>query len=263
MPDDATPPAAPPPPLTPPERIARDRERDRLLTLANVQRMRGQMSEAQNTLEQALALGGQQPSPSDAPIHELRGDLLAADEKWDEAKAVYETARALDPSRASAERKFAQMTLRQSDARAERELAEAVLRGEAPLGGAGRGSGSVPPKRNAGLALLLSAFVPGFGQIFNGQLAKGLICLGVFLFTLLALRLSPDVDTFFAKIVQFFVPLKRVRGASAPVSPVLWLLFLLSAGVWLFSLIDAPLTASKREKQPDGSPKIDKSGWEV
>ena len=116
MPDDAAPVAAP---LSP---AARDRERDRLLTLANVQRMRGQTREAGETLDQALAFSDPDAGPgtraADAPIHEMRGDLLAANGEDKKARDAYDAAHKLDPTRASAERKYAQMTLRLADMKA-------------------------------------------------------------------------------------------------------------------------------------------------
>jgi tetratricopeptide (TPR) repeat protein len=260
-------PPAPSPPLTGP---ARDRERERLQTLANVQRMRGQLVDARATLQQALALGGE-PGPGDAPVHEMLGDILAADERWDEAKTAYGTAHALDPRRASAERKFAQMTLRAADAAAERALAEAVLRGEAVPGGASGASaagggafgGGARGKRNAGLAMLLSGLAPGFGQLYNGQLVKGLICLGIFFVTLLAIRLSPDGDLLVKQAVSLLAG-QPLRGARGEVSPLLWLLVFLSAAVWLYALLDAPITASKTESSgAAGTAGVDKSGWEV
>jgi TM2 domain-containing membrane protein YozV len=36
------------------------------------------------------------------------------------------------------------------------------------------------PSKNPGLAAVLSFFVPGLGQIYNGQIAKGLVLLVAF-----------------------------------------------------------------------------------
>lgn len=251
----------PPPPdgNAPLSDAARERERDRLLTLANVQRMRGQLAEAQATLKQALSLAGGSPE-ADAPVHELLGDVLAADEKWEEAKAAYNTAHTLQASRASAERKFAHMALRTAEAAREREMAEAALRGELPAdrGGGPRG------KRSPGMAMLLSALVPGFGQFYNGQLTKGLVCLGAFLLALIAIGLSPDGDLLVKQILGLIV-LRPVPGARGDVSPLLWLLVLVSGVVWLYGVLDAPITASRlsREVRSDGGTTVDKSGWEV
>jgi tetratricopeptide (TPR) repeat protein len=247
-----------PAPLDP----ARERERDRLLTLANVQRMRGQIPEATETLKKALALGEGQ-SKADAPVHELLGDILAADERWDEAKTAFGTAHALDPARASAERKFAQMTLRIADSQREREMAEAILRGEIPAGTAS-GVAAVHGKRSPALALLLSGVVPGFGQLYNGQLIKGLVCLGAFLLTVLAINFLPEGKLFLDQFTHFLAA-RPYRGGGE-MSPLLLFLVLVSGILWLYAVIDAPIVASKLSSAApadDGEPKVDKSGWEV
>ena len=236
-------PPAPPKPARPDP--AREVERDRLLTLANVQRMRGQTQEVQKTLEQALALGDGQ-ARTDAPVHEMLGDVLAGEEKWEEAKKAYGTAHALDPDRASAERKFAQMTLRVAEAAHERAMADAILRGEMPISGASAFGGGQRGKRSPAVAMLLSAAVPGFGQLYNGQLVKGLICLGGFFATLLAISLLPE-------------------SRPGYVSPVLIFFSLIAGVLWLYSALDAPIAAGKtgNDGSTPGGPKQDKSGWEV
>ena len=255
--EKASPPAAAPPVPD----FARERERDRLLTLANVQRMRGQLPEAQETLKKALALGDGQ-SKADAPIHEILGDVLASDERWEEAKAAFGAAHALDPERVSAERKFAQMTLRLADAAQERALAEALLRGEIPPGGAG-GIGMPRGKRNPGLAMLLSAFVPGFGQLYNGQMVKGFLCLGIFVVTLLAINLSPDAKLFFGQILPLAAG--KIPAVRGEISPFLLMLIFVCGAMWLYAVIDAPIAASKTASAQAGPAPSggDKSGWEV
>ena len=268
--DDAAPvpeplPVAPPRPLDP---AARERERDRLLTLANVHRMRGQTREAGSALQQALALGGPGDGPgtkaADAPIHEMLGDLLAAQGEDEAARDAYDNAHQLDPARASAERKFAQMTLRLADMKALAALGEAVRKGEAPPPDVVGLASSAGGKRSAGLALLASLALPGFGQFYNGQFVKGAICLGVFLLTLAAVRLSPDSGTLFAQITSLLAA-RPAPGAKGTVSPLLWLLILASGATWLYALADAVTTAGKGAKPGGGisGPTVDKSGWEV
>ncbi len=256
-----------PPPPSPEEKkpvlsdIERDRERDRLLTLANVHRMRGQLADARETLKKAIALSEAQ-SAGDAPIHEMLGDILAADEKWDDAKDAYNTAHVLDPARASAERKFAQMTLRAADAKAERALLDAQLRGELPPAGAA----PIHGKRASSLAFLLSALMPGAGQLYNGQTVKGLICLGIYALSLIVVFFSPGGSEFLEGIVLFAVPMKG-RLPSEP-SPLLLTFFLAGVVIWIYAVLDAPMIANKINQgtaTPGGSggSKPDKTGWEV
>jgi hypothetical protein len=240
------------------------RERDRLLTLANVQRMRGQSSEARKSIERVLELSEGMSDRDLSPVQELRGDLLTAEGKWDEALAVYEKAHELDPTRVSAEKKFAEATLRIAEAKAIAEGSTLGLVsdsfGEGAFGGGPRG------KRNPGLALILSLFVPGFGQLFNGELLKAGMCLGVFLLTLLAIRLSPESDVLFAKMTALLAPGSPAAArAASPLSPLLIALLLLVAGTWLYSLIDAAIAASRSNDNTRGvvPPAGDRSGWEV
>ncbi|MBC8102011.1 MAG: zinc ribbon domain-containing protein [Cytophagales bacterium] len=237
----------------PTDPIARERERDRLLSLASVQRMRAQILDARSTLLQAIVISEGMPGPQVAPIHEMLGDLLAAEERWEQAASAYEQAQLRDPTRASAERKFGEMTLRISD-----EKAMAALGGGAVPGTDAITSGS-KAKRNPGFAMILSLIGPGFGQFYNGQFVKGCLCLGVFVVAVFFITLTSDGQT----LRCVFLPASEgCRGLS--VSPVSWVCLLAAVGAWLFSLIDAPVAASKTEDTlGDGGPAIDKSGWEV
>ena len=262
--DPVPPPSAPPfiPPVNvPADPITRERERDRLLTLANVQRMRGQTSEARVTLGQALVMvEGMKPAQI-APIHELLGDLLLAEERWEEALAEFGRAHYLDNTRAGAERKFASLTLRLAETKANRTVADAMLRGESVVdlmaGGAmesGRG------RRNAGVAMLLSAFVPGFGQFYNGEFIKGAILLGGWLVCVLIFAVSSQRDQFFKKLVGLIA--LNSRTANIEVSPLLVCVGIAYTAFFLYSLVDAPFMAAKTPKNATG-PVIDKTGWEV
>lgn len=233
------------------------RERERLLTLANVQRMRGQLAEARKSLEDALALSGDVSSSANAPAHEMLGDILAAEEKWEEAKAAYATAHALDPTRVASERKLAQAALHLADIAHERALADALLRGEMPAAGGAFGM-QQGAKSSPGLALLLSLFMPGMGQMINGQFVKGMICLGVFFVSMAVICLSPGGKDLVDQI-RHLAAGQAYKGAAP--SPMLWMLLFVSGVIWLYSVLDAPMTAGK--KSGGDAPKVDKSGWEV
>ena len=256
--------------------VALERERDRLLTLVNVQRMRGQTGEARKTLEQIVALSEGLPPRDIAPTQELIGDLFAADEKWDAALEAFRKARDLDPARPSAERKFAELTLRLSDIQAEKRLAEAMMRGDditSMLAGNALATGR--GRRNAGVAMLLSAAIPGFGQFYNGELVKGAVVLALFALSLLYAILSGDLDTVVSKVtslVTISAPTishghgtisSRVSQYSAhPLSVFSILIGILLVGVWLYAIVDAIFMAAKTPKNELG-PAIDKTGWEV
>ena len=242
---------------------ARERERDRLLTLANVQRMRGQTAEARATLEQTLTLSEGMPPRDIAPTQELLGDMYAVEEDWETACAYYRAAHDLDKTRVSAERKFAALTLRIADSKTEQSLADAMLRGDSIADLMASGAlGANRGRRNAGVAMLLSMFLPGFGQIYNGELAKGSIFLGIYGATLLYFAVSPDHEIFVKKFAAMLA-LSHGRAANAPVSELSVFMGVLLVAVWLYAIVDAPFTASRTPKSEDTGPVIDKTGWEV
>lgn len=239
--------------VVPSDPIARERERDRLLSLASVQRMRAQILDARVSLQKAIIVSQGMPGPQVAPVHEMMGDMLASEERWEQAAAAYEQAQILDPARLSAERKFGEMTLRIAD-----EKAMAKLGGMPDSGGTDAITSGSRAKRNPGFAMILSLIGPGFGQFYNGQFIKGCICLGIFVVAMFFITLTPDIRA----IHCFLTPTASCRGLT--ISPVTWFCILASSLAWLFSLIDAPYFASKTEGQPgESGPAIDKTGWEV
>ncbi len=237
----------------PADPIARERERDRLLSLATVQRMRAQILDARASLQKAIIMSAGMPGPQVAPIHEMLGDMLAAEERWEQAAASYEQAQILDPARSSTERKFGEMTLRIAD-----EKAMAKLGGSFAEGSSDAITSGAQGKRNPGFAMILSLIVPGFGQFYNGQFIKGCICLGVFVIAMFLVSMTPDIKA----LRCLFAPTAGCRGLT--ISPLTWFCVLAAGGSWLFSLIDAPMAASKTVDRSDPSaPIVDKSGWEV
>ena len=260
-------PPAPPlarPPETALSGIARERERDRLLTLANVQRMRDQSAEARKTLEQALTLMEGMPGHQIAPIYELIGDLYDGEAHWDEARKAYNTAHELDPGRVSAERKFAALTLRVAEVMPGNSLAEAVLRGDSIADLLSTGALAADRgRRNAGVAMLLSSAIPGFGQFYNGEFVKGAVILATYATTLLYFAFSADREIFVHKFAAILA-LSKSHAANASVSALSVIAGVLMVAVWLYAIVDAPFMAAKRPASDgSGRPFIDKSGWEV
>lgn len=251
----------------PDDPVGRERERDRLLTLANVQRMRGQNAEARETLKNALLLSDAE-SPAASPTHELIGDSYATDEKWEDARAAYDKARLLDPQRASAERKFAQVTLKIADLKAEKALAEAVLRGEAPPSAAGFGGlDPLQGRRKPGIALLFSSIAPGFGQFYNGQIFKGALFLGLFVVFVVLANVLPGGDVLKEQIVYFISGASR--RARGEISAGALFAFVMATILWVCAVIDAPMVAAKTGGGGKNDPNLprppsgDRSGWEV
>jgi len=205
----------PRPSITLPEfRPASDAQKaqaDRLLIQANIARRRGNYQEAECLCREAI-----EHTPADAAALELYGDILQAVGRVDDALYSYDRARTADPKRASAERKYAELTLAQET--------DLLLTTSAPI------------HRNAFLAVLLSATLPGAGQIYNGESAKGL-----------AIALAQLVSVY----VWLWTPLRSPEGHPYLTAAAI----ALAAAVYVYAVVDANLGA-RRSGRP-------RSGWEV
>ncbi len=139
---------------------------ERLLREAHIARRRGRFEDAFQACHAAI-----DRCPHDAAALEMLGDILQALGRVDDAVAAYRRSGEADPSRRSAERKYAELVLMQDRMASPMSLA-------------------VEPK-NPYLAVLLSAVCPGAGQYYNGETAKGLVLALVTLALIVALLWSP------------------------------------------------------------------------
>lgn len=260
-------PAPTPPPIPAPsplaagmDALAREREVQSLLAKANLQRMRAQLLDARRTLEIALEVAHTLPAPAASPVHEMMGDMLAAEERWEQARDAYALALDAEPGRAAAERKLGEMLVRASDEEALRKAGGNPLRGDDLIdilreNRAGR--------RHAGLAMFLSLLGPGFGQLYCGKFVKGAILLAVFAAALLLIAVSPERGDLFQQIAAIFALKPAPRGTSAP-PPGLVACAVVAVGVWVYALVDAPITAGRSGGSVPGRPipMGDRSDWE-
>ena len=118
-----------------------------LLREAQMLRKREHYQEAEAKCREALML-----IPRDAAALEFLGDILQGIARIDEALAVYKRSLAANPKRYSAEKKYGNLLVRQQNWSVADE-------------------NSIP--RNGFAAVLLSALLPGAGQLHNGELGKG------------------------------------------------------------------------------------------
>jgi tetratricopeptide (TPR) repeat protein len=200
-------------------------EVERLLTQANIERMRGNFLAARRLIEQAL-----QKAPERADVHELLGDVYKAVGDLQNALECYRKARELDPKRRSAEEKFAATLL---------EINPPTVSDEIPF---------LP--KNPTFAVLLSALLPGAGQVYNEQWLKGivmcvvaLLSLGYFLQFYHQIRSAATVFPTLGQVQQ--------QLEQASVGEILLLLFagLTAFCVWTWSILDAYNTARKFQQQ--------------
>ena len=266
-----TPPSPPPAPVKPPVEIAipndplaRERELERLLTRANVERARALVRDSRTTLEQALVLAPHVSPTAAAPVYEQLGDLLLAEERYEQAKEHFEKALELSGGkRASAEKKLGEMAVRLSDQAAMERLGGAlgpsedlvdVLRD--PRTG----------KRHAGVAMLLS-LAPGFGQFYCGQIVKAGIILGVFVISFFIVFLMPDRDALFQHLAGAFAMGKGKLSLPAPSTTTVGFA-VIAFCAWLYSVADAPFSAAKTDTVDahgftvSAAPMGNRSDWE-
>lgn len=200
--------------------MAETRQAEQLLREAHILRRREKYAEAIGKCREALLL-----TPKDASALELLGDLYQGVAQVNPALAAYKRATEADPKRASAERKYGDLLMRQQ------------------TWGDGGDPEAVP--KNGFVASLLSLVVPGAGQIYNGETMKGLFFL---------------ICTFVSLFIIFWSPWglnAQQRGVSTPL--VVTLVFF--SVLYLMAVYDANTVArgvkSGRRRPRSGS------GWEV
>lgn len=220
------------------EDIKRKAEIDRLLSRANVHRMRGEYIEAEDVLKEVLSL-----DESRVDVHEMMADMLYGRGQLESAAEEYKNIMEANPGCASAETKYAKVMLEKGENEYEKKLARDMI--ENP------GKYSNPPQHPLA-AFLLSAVVPGLGQLYNGERIKGLIILGVFLFSVLILSVSPDTGNLLRNVGVWLNP-----SGSAVKPPPLGSLVIIFTGImvflYIYSVIDAVITSAKlsdSEKKP-------------
>ncbi len=191
-------------------------EADRLLARASLAFRRGDLDEALATCRQAL-----EANPGDAGAAELCGDVLQALGRVDDALYCYEHATQVEPGRRSAEKRYAELRLLQ-----ERGIAKLL-------------DENLP--RNATVAVLMSALLPGAGQLYNGEPIKGLCIAVAALICVLVLGWSPW----------------GFRHGLTSVTASVAIFLLAAAAVYVYGVVDASAGATR------GVRSRHKTGWEV
>ena len=95
----------------------------------------------------------------------------------------------------------------------------------------------VPSEKSPGLAWFLSFIFPGGGQYYNGEVAKGAIMTGVYVG---GLALAIAGASQMASSCPYYGPCN-----SAPVNPMVWIGVVAMTGSWVWSMIDAPISAGE------------------
>jgi len=182
--------------------------------------MRGRFVEAEDKVREAVAL-----APGDPAALEMLGDLLAEKGSIAEAVALYQRALERGPGRAALEEKHARLVLILAEQQHERALAQLLL--ENP------GRAASGRRRNPTHAFFLSAFLPGLGQIYNGEYLKGVLFLaGGFLSFLLGGE----------SLLRLLFAASGSRVAPSGLEAVFGFLSFL---LWVAAMVDAPVRAQR------------------
>ncbi len=209
-------------------------EVERLLRQAHLEKMRGQSEQARATLQQALEL-----MPDAPDVWELLGDYRREAGDWKGAHEAYQKAHELAPDNPHIERKFAEAVLRLSRQQEQYQMWERAL------GGNETANATLLP-RNPGLAFLLSMQMPGVGQLYNGQWVKGGVLLALWVLGWAVFMLTPGSSDFVYNLLAYLVNPTRVRGGISAFQVILALMLFV---VWVYAMIDAPLSAASRNRR--------------
>lgn len=197
---------------------------------ANRLRAKGNLEEALKRCGQALAA-----APGNWEAHELAGDLLYQQRRGADAIQHYRLARAGNPARQLLEDKVARASLIVAEAQIMRLRAQDLLAGAA----------NQAPRRPA-ISALLSALLPGFGQIYNHEVVKGAAVLCVVLLLVMAMAAAA------------FSSLRGAGGATVAGRSVLEVLLsrptlgwtLTYIVLWCYAVADAALMAARMMTAP-------------
>jgi tetratricopeptide (TPR) repeat protein len=211
-----------------------------LLGRATLLRARGEHEEALRVGQEAVGLEG-----GNWECHELVGDVLLALERPDEALSSYRRARELHQSRAVLEEKIGRAALAQAERQRSAERSQALLEGKAEQRG---------PRRNPSYAALYSFIVPGLGQVYNGEVLKGVVVVVayVLLFGLTAIALRGQrlvqpsgMGSVYGSQLDLSTLLSAIFGGPAAI----WIIALVL--LWIYSIADAALKASRTMTSDD------------
>ena len=188
----------------------RRQEIERLLTEANLLRLRLQFEEAEALCHKILNL-----DPNCSEAHEILGEIHRSLGRLEEAMEEFKKAIELDPKNVRAQTALAETSLLLAEQRAEEKRLKETIEKRPPRA-----------ERSPTLAALYSLIAPGLGQVYNGDLLKGLAfitlflaiasCIG-FLLSASAAGLSEEAEKMAQTAVRAAFPYYLLR-AGRPIS---------------------------------------------
>lgn len=213
-----------------PEDLKRRAEIDRLLSLANVQRLRGDFITGEDNCRKVLDI-----DPENLQARELLADFLYERGKLEEAAERYKALLEQGPKRAALEEKYARAVLEMGEREHQKAIALDMIENPAKY---------APPQRSSLVSILLTAVAPGFGHVYIGDYTRGLIIFGVFILSWMIVAFSPGTSLFAQQLGDY------IRDPRMPANyNVLSPFAILFAGVgfftYIYAIIDAAVLAGK------------------
>lgn len=219
--------------MTSPNRDSLKKQDDfeRFMRLAHLNRRRGDYAQANQSIMKALEI-----NPADLEAREFAADMLLVHGELQKALDAYKAILEEDETRASAEEKFAKITLQLAEGKRQQELLKDIL--ENP-----ELRSSLVPSRNPFVAAFFSC-IPGFGHVYCGEYIKGVVIFGITFFSwFMFFLLRPSVyGSESQRIVQF------VNN----IDPLTVVFLLLAVVVHMYGIVNAAVVAEKTGKDDTG-----------
>jgi len=216
-------PAAPEqkPTQAPPTREQLDKA-EKLIQQARLAKTRGQSGQAATYLKQA-----EEAAPNAPSVLEFIGDQFLEQKRISDARAAYKKAFDLDPKNIGLERKWAETIAATAPA------GEAIMMSE------------YESMASAKIAAVLSAIIPGLGQVVLGEFVKGIFIFVAWAGMILWLYLIPSG---LKGIVAIF---SQKASQQEPFHPVVLIPVFIMFVLWVSAMFDAKMTTGLGRKPID------------
>lgn len=195
---------------------------ERLIQFARLAKTRGQSGQANNYLHQA-----EEAAPNSPIVLEFVGDLFLEQKRFKDARAVYKRAFDLDPKNIGLERKWAMSIA------ATAPTGDPMMLAEYETMASGK------------IAAVLSAIIPGLGQIVLGEFSKGIMIFVAWAGMILWLYLIPSG---LKGIVAIF---SQKASQQEPFHPVVLVPIFIMFVIWISAMFDAKMTMGSGRKPID------------
>lgn len=208
------------------EDIIKKAEFDKAFSAARMFRIQGDYGKSAEMISKAIGY-----DPENADAYEFAADILYAQGKLEKAAEYYKKLFSPDNPRPTAEEKYAKIIVELAEGKRQKQMLKDMLANPAKYR---------QPDRNPIIAAILS-IAPGFGQIYNGQLKKGIAICGISIACwLLIYLLRPNVQGFPAD--------KRISAFVTGLDPFSMVLIAFASCVSAYAVIDAVMYAKKKSK---------------